>query len=132
MVAARSPRSTVSCGFRTRLVDDHKSPLTILAYESRMKRFIEATLQRPLRERARDPTIMEAEVAAIKKRLDNKPRKGHAAACQTARFVSVLFGFAKNRDPDLSGNPVSAVATKDVEQDDLPILNYGDMKAWMK
>jgi integrase len=118
--------------FRQRLEDDHKSPLTITAYESRMKRLSEATLQRPLRELARDPTIMEAEVAAIKKRLDNKPRKGHAAASQTARFVSVLFKFARNRDPDLLGNPVSAVATKDVEQDDLPILHYADMAAWMK
>lgn len=118
--------------FRQRLVDDHKSPLTITAYESRMKRLSEATLQRPLRELARDPRIMESEVERIKARLHNQKRGGHAAAAQSARFVRVLFSFAQRRDPDLLGDPTSAVATKDVQQDDLPILHYGDMAAWMK
>jgi integrase len=80
---------------------------------------------------------MEAEVAAIKKRLHNSPRGGHAAASQTARFVSVLFGFARNRASveervALLGDPVLAVNTVDAKRHDLPILHRADMPTWLE
>ena len=51
-------------------------------------------------------------------------------ATAAARFVSVVFSFAKRRNPLLPGNPVSAVSTVDPRRKDLPILNAEDLPAW--
>jgi integrase len=77
-----------------------------------------------------DPTIMEGEVARIRKLLRNKPRGGRAMATAVARFVSVVFNFAKRRNPLLPGNPVSAVSTVDPRRNDLPILKAEDLPGW--
>jgi integrase len=77
-----------------------------------------------------DPTIMEGEIARIRKLLRNKPRGGQAMATAVARFVSTVFNFAKRRNPLLPGNPVSAVSTVDPRRKDLPILRAEDLPAW--
>ena len=77
-----------------------------------------------------DPTIMEGEIARIRKLLRNKPRGGQAMATAVARFVSTVFNFAKRRNPLLPGNPVSAVSTVDPRRKDLPILKAEDLPAW--
>jgi integrase len=51
-------------------------------------------------------------------------------ATAVARFVSVIFNFAKRRNPLLPGNPVSAVSTVDPKRHDLPILRAEDLPTW--
>jgi len=118
--------------FKARLVDDGKSQRTIEGYQDLFNRLSDDVKGRPLRELGSDPTIMEAEVARIRRVLRNKPRGGRAASTGAARFVSTLFNFAKRRNPLLPGNPVSAVSTVDPKRRDLPILHVEDLPAWWK
>ncbi|MBX9841912.1 MAG: integrase arm-type DNA-binding domain-containing protein, partial [Xanthobacteraceae bacterium] len=117
--------------FKARLVDDGKSARTIESYEDLLNRISEDVKERPLRELGADPTIMESEVARIRKVLGNKPRGGRATATGVARFVSTIFNFAKRRNPLLPGNPVSAVSTVDPKRHDLPILRVEDLPSWL-
>jgi len=116
--------------FKARLADDGRSQRTIEGYEDMFRRLSDDVKQRPLGELGTDPTIMEGEIARIRKLLRDKPRGGRAAATAAARFVSTLFNFAKRRNPLLPGNPVSAVSTVDPRRNDLPILDAEDLPAW--
>jgi hypothetical protein len=51
-------------------------------------------------------------------------------ATAVARIVGTLFSFAQTRDPQLLGNPCSAVQTVDPKRKDLPILKRSEMKDW--
>ena len=116
--------------FKARLVDDGRSTRTIEGYEDVFQRLSEDVKRRPLAELGVDPTIVEGEIARIRKLLRNKPRGGQAMATAVARFVSVVFNFAKRRNPLLPGNPVSAVSTVDPKRHDLPILKAEDLPGW--
>jgi integrase len=116
--------------FKARLEDDGRSERTIGGYQDVFDRLSDDVKQRPLVELGVDPTIMEGEVASIRKRLRDKPRGGQAMATAAARFVSTVFNFAKRRNPLLPGNPVSAVSTVDPRRKDLPILRAEDLPAW--
>jgi integrase len=116
--------------FKARLKDDGRSQRTIDGYEDIFKRLSEDIKQLPLADLGVDPTIMEGEVARIRKLLRNKPRGGRAMATSAARFVSVVFKFAKRRNPLLPGNPVGAVSTVDPRRNDLPILKAEDLPGW--
>jgi integrase len=118
--------------FKKRLEDDGRSERTIDGYSDVVKRLSDRVKQRPLRELAGDPTIMEREVERIREVLRNKKRGGQAMATAAARFVSTLFNFACKRYPSLRtlGDPCSAVSTVDPERDDLPALAEADMKEW--
>jgi integrase len=116
--------------FRARLVDDQRSNRTIEGYDHIFKRLSSEVTQRPLRELAADPTIMEREVERIREALRNSPRGGRAMATAVARFVSTLFSFAQMRDPLLAGNPVSAVSTVDPKRTDLPIVQSAELPSW--
>lgn len=116
--------------FKARLKDQGRSVRTIDGYEDVFKRLSEDVTECPLAELGADPTIMEREVARIRKLLRDKPRGGQAMGTAAARFVSVIFSFAKRRNPLLPGNPVSAVSTVDPRRKDLPILNAEDLPAW--
>jgi integrase len=118
--------------FKARLADDGKSRRTIEGYEDLFNRLSDDVKQRPLRELGVDPTIMEAEIARIRRVLRNRPRGGRATATAAARFVSTVFNFAKRRNPLLPGDPVSAVSTVDQRRHDLPILRAEDLPAWWK
>ena len=118
--------------FKARLTDDGRSQRTIDGYEDVFQRLSDDVKQRPLLELGMDPTIMEREVARIRKLLRNKPRGGRAMATAAARFVSTVFNFAKRRNPLLPGDPVSAVSTVDPRRHDLPILRAEDLPAWWK
>jgi hypothetical protein len=101
--------------FKKRLEDDGRSERTIDGYGHVMKRLSDRVKQRPLRELAGDPTIMEREVERIREVLRHKKRGGQAMATAAARFVSTLFNFACKRYPALGilGDPCSAVSTVD-------------------
>ena len=118
--------------FKKRLEDDGRSERTIDGYSDVVKRLSDPVKQRPLRELAGDPTIMEREVERIREVLRDKKRGGQAMATAAARFVSTLFNFACKRYPSLRtlGDPCSAVSTVDPERDDLPALAEADMKQW--
>jgi integrase len=118
--------------FKKRLEDDGRSERTIEGYGDVFKRLSERVKQRPLRELAGDPTIMEREVDRIREVLREKKRGGQAMATAAARFVSTLFNFACKRYPALRalGDPCSAVSTVDPKRDDLPALAEADMPAW--
>ena len=116
--------------FKARLIDDGRSNRTIEGYEDVFERLSEDVKRRPLAELGIDPTIMEGEIARIRKLLRNMRRGGQAMATAVARFVSVVFSFAKRRNPLLPGNPVSAVSTVDPKRHDLPILRAEDLPAW--
>lgn len=120
--------------FKARLVDDQRSERTIGGYSDVFKRLSEGVKNRPLRELANDPTIMEREVERIRELLQNKKRGGRAMATAAARFVSTLFNFACERDRTLNslGNPCSAVSTVDPKRKDLPVLAEADMSEWWK
>ena len=120
--------------FKACLIDDQRSDRTIGGYNDVFKRLSEDVKDRPLRELANDPTIMEGEVERIRELLRNKKRGGRAMATAAARFVSTLFNFACERDRALSalGNPCSAVSTVDPKRKDLPVLADGDMPRWWK
>jgi hypothetical protein len=53
-----------------------------------------------------------------------------ACSGAVARFVGTLFSFAQTRDPQLLGNPCSAVQTVDPKRKHLPILKRSEMKDW--
>jgi integrase len=116
--------------FKARLKDDGRSERTIDGYQDVFHRLSDDIKQRPLMELGVDPTIMEGEIARIRKLLRNKPRGGQAMSTAVARFVSTVFNFAKRRNPLLPGNPVSAVSTVDPRRKDLPILKAEDLPAW--
>jgi integrase len=118
--------------FKARLADDGKSKRTIEGYQDLFNRLSDEVKKRPLRELGVDPTIMEAEVARIRRVLRNRPRGGRATATAAARFVSTMFNFARRRNPLLPGDPVSAVSTVDQKRHDLPILKAEDLSAWWK
>src|SRR5437762_12312129 len=63
--------------FKKRLEDDGRSERTIEGYGDVFKRLSERVKQRPLRELAGDPTIMEREVDRIREVLREKKRGGH-------------------------------------------------------
>jgi hypothetical protein len=71
--------------FKARLADDGRSPRTIDGYQDVFDRLSEDIKQRPLVELGIDPTIMEGEIARIRKLLRNKPRGGQAMATAVAR-----------------------------------------------
>jgi hypothetical protein len=85
--------------FKARLTDDGRSQRTIDGYEDAFGRLSEDIKHRPLAELGVDPTILEGEIAGIRKLLRNKPRGGQAMATAVARFVSTIFNFAKRRNP---------------------------------
>jgi integrase len=118
--------------FRARLVDDGRSDRTIGGYGDVLNRLSDDVKNRPLRDLANDPMIMEREVERIRTLLQNKKRGGRAMATAAARFVSTLFNFACDRDRSLRalGNPCSAVSTVDPKRKDLPALAETDTPAW--
>ena len=118
--------------FKARLIDDQRSERTIGGYGDVFKRLSDDVKNRPLRDLANDPTIMEQEVERIRALLHNKKRGGRAMATAAARFVSTLFNFACDRDRSLRslGNPCSAVSTVDPKRKDLPALAESDMPVW--
>jgi integrase len=116
--------------FKARLIDDGRSHRTIDGYQDVFERLSEDVKQLPLAELGVDPTIMEGEVARVRRLLRKNRRGGQAMATAVARFVSVVFNFAKRRNPLLPGNPVSAVSTVDPKRHDLPILRAEDLPAW--
>jgi integrase len=116
--------------FKARLEDEGRSPRTIRGYADIMKRMSDEVKNRPLRELGADPTIMEREIGRIRELLKHKKRGGQAMATAVARFVGTLFSFAQTRDPQLLGNPCSAVQTVDPKRKDLPILKRSEMKEW--
>ena len=116
--------------FRSRLEDEGRSRRTIGGYGDIMRRLSDEVKNRPLRELAADPTIMEREVERIRAVLHDKKRGGRAMATAAARFVSTVFSFAQLRDPTLLGNPCSAVPTVDPKRKDLPILRRAEMRDW--
>jgi integrase len=116
--------------YRARLLDNGASPSTLNGYKFACARLSDDVKHRPLRDLAADPVIMANEIDGIRKRLRNSRRGGQAAATQTARLVSALFSFAQNREPSLSGNPVSAVSTVDPRRHDLRVLAASDLPSW--
>jgi integrase len=120
--------------FKVRLEDDGRSNRTIGGYGDVLKRLSDDVKNRPLRELAADPTIMEREIERIRALLHNQKRGGRAMATAAARFVSTLFNFACDRDRELRnlGNPCSAVSTVDPKRTDLPALAEADMPAWWR
>jgi len=120
--------------FEKRLQDDGRSERTIEGYGDVVKRLSDRVKQRPLRELAGDPAIMEREVERIREVLREKKRGGQAMATAAARFVSTLFNFACKRYPVLRtlGDPCSAVSTVDPKRKDLPALAEADMPAWWR
>jgi hypothetical protein len=118
--------------FKARLIDDQRSDRTIGGYGDVFKRLSDGVKDRPLRDLANDPTIMEQEVERIRALLHNKKPGGRARATAAARFVSTLFNFACDRDRSLRalGSPCSAVSTVDPKRKDLPVLAEGHMPAW--
>jgi integrase len=118
--------------FKARLEDDGRSNRTIGGYGDVLKRLSDGVKNRPLRELAADPTIMEREVERIRALLHNQKRGGRAMATAAARFVSTLFNFACGRDRELRnlGDPCSAVSTVDPKRTDLPALAEAEMAAW--
>jgi integrase len=116
--------------FKARLDDEGRSPRTIRGYADIMKRMSDEVKNRALRELGADPTIMEREIGRIRELLKHKKRGGQAMATAVARFVGTLFSFTQTRDPQLLGNPCSAVQTVDPKRKDLPILKRSEMKDW--
>ncbi len=116
--------------FRARLIDENRSPATVAAYSHSYDRLSEAVKNRPLCDFLNDRTIMADECKRIRARLANYGRGGLSAAAQSAVFVSALFGFMRDRDPSLIGDPVSACQTTVPQRDDLPILAVNDMPDW--
>jgi integrase len=120
--------------FKARLIDDGRSDRTIGGYGDVFNRLSDDIKNRPLRDLANDPTLMEREVERIRTLLQTKKRGGRAMATAAARFVSTLFNFACERDRALGllGNPCSAVSTVDPKRRDLPALAEADMPEWWK
>jgi integrase len=116
--------------WRARLVDDNRSPKTLLAYGHGYDRLSDQVKNRPLRDLLADRTIMADEQKRIRARLANRGRGGLSAAAQSAVFVSALFGFMRDRDPSLLGDPVSACQTTVPQRENLPILGVAEMPAW--
>ncbi len=79
--------------FKARLADDERSDRTIGGYGDILKRLSDDVKNRPLRDLASDPTVMEREVERIRVLLHNKKRGGRAMATAAARFVCTLFNF---------------------------------------
>jgi integrase len=118
--------------FRQRLIDENRSPKTLAAYHHAFQRLSESLKNLPLRKLLDDRTIMADEVARIRARLSNRKRGGQSAAAQSAVFVSALFGFMRDRDPTLLGDPVSACQTTVPKREDLPVLGVDDMAEWWR
>jgi integrase len=116
--------------YRARLVDNGASPSTLSGYKFACARLSDDVRHRPLRDLSGDPEIMANEIDDIRKRLRHSRRGGQAAATQSARLVSALFSFAQNRDPSLTGNPVSAISTVDPRRHDLRVLAASDLPTW--
>jgi integrase len=116
--------------WRARLVDDNRSPKTLLAYGHSYDRLSDRVKNLPLRDLLADRTIMADEQKRIRARLGNRGRGGLSAAAQSAVFVSALFGFMRDRDPALLGDPVSACQTTVPQRENLPILGVAEMPAW--
>ena len=116
--------------FKARLEDENRSLRTIRGYADIMKRMSDEVKSRPLRELGADPTIMEREIGPIRELLKHKKRGGQPMATAVARLVGTLFAFAQTRDPQLLGNPCSAVQTVDPKRKDLPILKRSETKDW--
>ena len=116
--------------YRARLIDEGCSPKTLLAYGHAYDRLSDQVKNRPLRDLLADRTIMADEQQRIRARLSNRKRGGQSAAAQSAVFVSALFGFMRDRDPTLLGDPVSACQTTVPKRDDLPILAVEEMPGW--
>ena len=116
--------------FKQRLIDENRSPKTLAAYQHAFARLSADIKNRPLRDLLDNRTLMAGEVARIRARLSNRKRGGQSAAAQSAVFVSALFGFMRDRDPTLLGDPVSACQTTVPRRDDLPVLAVDDMAGW--
>lgn len=118
--------------FKARLIDEERSERTIGGYNDVFRRLSDDVKDRPLRDLASDPTIMEGEVDRIRELLANKKRGGRAMAIAAARFVSTMLNFTCERDRTLQalGNPCSAVSKVDPKRKDLPALAEADMPTW--
>src|ERR1035437_7426800 len=97
--------------YEARLRDENRSEKTLLAYGHSYQRLSDGIKNRPLRDLLNDRTLMADEVKRIRNKLHNQKRGGQNAAAQSAVFVSALFGFMRDRDPTLLGDPVSACQT---------------------
>jgi integrase len=111
------------------------SDATLANYRSCFNRLSDTIKKRPLRDLCSDAKFVEAEVIAIRARLDNSPRKGASAASQAARFISTLVNYARKRavgaDADaLALDPCRLVDTSDPKRHDLAILRKDDMPKW--
>jgi integrase len=120
--------------YQKRLRDDDASPWTVQWYDTAIARLSEEAKHADLYTLARNPVIIEDEIARIRRERSDGSRGGASAATATARAVKTLFKFAQKRDPDLRGDPTSAVRTTDKKRDkkDLPILHRTDMVEWWK
>lgn len=118
--------------YEARLRDDGRSEQTLLAYGHSYQRLSDGIKNRPLRDLLNDRTLMADEVKRIRNKLHNQKRGGQNAAAQSAVFVSALFGFMRDRDPTLLGDPVSACQTTVPKRDDLPILGIDEMAGWWR
>jgi integrase len=118
--------------YAQRLRDDARSDATLLAYGHSFQRLSEGIKITPLRKLLDDRVLMANEVKRIRDKLHNQKRGGQNAAAQSAVFVSALFGFMRDRDPTLLGDPVSACQTTVPKRDDLPILGIDEMAMWWR
>jgi integrase len=116
--------------YAQRLRDDGRSEKTLLAYGHSFQRLSDDIKNAPLRKLLDDRTLMANETQRIRDKLHNQKRGGQNAAAQSAVFVSALFGFMRDRDPTLLGDPVSACQTAVPKRDDLPILGVDEMPMW--
>jgi integrase len=118
--------------FERYLEDENRSPKTLLAYKYSYQRLSESVKNRPLHTLLDDRRIMKDECARIRKSLSSERRGGQAAAASSAGFVSALFGYMRDTDPTLLGDPVSACQTTIPKRNDLPILSVANMPAWLE
>src|SRR5947208_5893171 len=104
--------------FKQRLEDDGRSERTIEGYGDVFKRLSERVKQRPLRELASDPTIMEREVDRIREVLRQKKRGGQAMA--TTRLLA--------RAPYLASRSGSRSSAKTIPTDSLCVVNAPQLR----
>lgn len=113
-----------------RLRDKHASEWTLGWYETAAGRLSATFKETPLKDLAKDPVLVADEIQRIRRERRNGLRGGASAGTATARFIKTIFKFAQKRDPELRGDPTSAVEVIDPERFDLPALATSDMATW--
>ena len=98
------------------------------------RRLSEDVKNRPLRELANDPTIMEREVERIRVLLHNKKsaREGDGDSRRSLRLYNFRVCLRPRSDATRPRKSLFSLSTVDPKRKDLPVLAEADMPAWWK